>query len=177
MREHLTIPDHWLIDTYTPTWPYAEGVYVNDDVKPFILLGCVYKALMDIPEAKVEINECNRRIAPEFNNQLTKYYKPIITAAEAGNKYLTGPAFSETSQEQIIESYRGWVKKWALSSEQMLEWVVVYNMGDVVINQWLGGLSRRELRQGAHRLSSIGKNAFKDIDLAKSWRILWSAPL
>ena len=59
-HENIALPDHWLIDTDVTTyWPYSEGIWVQKDTESYLCVGAVYHNLMDIPEAKDQLEQGN----------------------------------------------------------------------------------------------------------------------
>lgn len=149
----IPIPEHWLIDTgVTTSWPYSEGIWVKNDTEPILRLVAVYHNLMDIPEAKDQLRQCNDRFVNEFASDLLSLFKPVIADARAGKKTNTLQLL-EPDNEKIISIYKKWVDTWALGSNTMLEWVAGIHIFQNVFGML--PLSRADLRRLEGRLNQI----------------------
>jgi hypothetical protein len=174
-RQRGQLPDLWRMKNYSAKWPFPEGAWVHQDTKPFLLISHVYLALMDIPEAKVGIDTINGELATRLKAELSQCFDPVVEAAKASQPIdVRKLNLSEDAQGVIWAAYREWVNRWALGSEKMLEWVIAYNMGDVVLNRWFGGLTSEQVLQGGRSLADIGKT-IKGNDLTEAWKTLYSA--
>ena len=154
--KNIKIPEHWLIDTgITTYWPYAEGIWVNEDTEPIFYLTCVYQALLDIPEAKSDLLKCNERFINEYAKELLSLFNPVMQQVRAGRKATT-PVVAEADNDKIIAIYRPWVDTWALGSQKMLVWVSGSNIPNILFDILKGSFSRKESRQLEHRISELG---------------------
>jgi hypothetical protein len=153
-HKNIGIPQHWMIDTGVTTyWPYPEGIWVNKDTEPILRLVAVYHNLMDIPEAKDQLTQCNDQFVNEFASDLLSLFKPVMADVRAGKKTNT-PQLSEPDNEKIISIYKQWVDTWALGSNTMLEWVAGIHIFQIVFGML--PLSRADLRRLESRLKQIG---------------------
>ncbi len=151
---NIKIPDHWLIDTGVTTyWPHKEGIWLNKDTEPILRLVAVYHNLMDIPEAKSQLTQCNDQFVNDFASELLSLFKPVMADARAGKKTST-PQLSDPENEKIVSIYRQWVDTRALGSNTMLEWVAGMHIFQIVFGML--PLSRTDLRRLESRLTQIG---------------------
>ena len=110
----VKIPDNWLIDTGINTyWPNKEGIWANDDTKPILRFVAVYENLIEIPEAKQQLNECNEQFVNDFASELLGFFKPVMQQVREGKKPST-PEMSEAEREKASAIYQTWVNDWAL---------------------------------------------------------------
>ena len=152
--KNIKIPEHWLIDTgITTYWPHKEGIWVDKGTESILRLVAVYHNLMDIPEAKSQLTQCNDQFVNDFASELLGLFNPVMVKARVGKTPST-PQLSEAENEKIVSIYKQWVDTWALGSNKMLVWVSGSNIYQTIFNML--PFSRSDLRRLESRLAKIG---------------------
>lgn len=152
--KNIKIPSHWLIDTRVTTyWPHKEGIWVDKETEPALRFVAVYLNLMEIPDAKSQLTQCNDQFVNGYASELLSLLNPVIARVRAGKASST-PHVSEAENEKIVSIYRQWVDTWALGSNKMLEWVSSSQISQILLNML--PFRRRDLRRLESKLRAIG---------------------
>lgn len=153
--KNIKIPEPWLIDDGIETyWPYAEGIWVSKETEPILRLVAVHHTLMDIPEVKSQLIQCNDQFISEFADEIRSLFKPVMQEARAGKPTNT-PQMSEVEIENIYAIYRTWVNDWALGNPKTLEWVIGSNIPEIILNVLRSDFNRQDWRRLQNRLTDF----------------------
>ncbi len=166
----LKVPDNWLIDTGMEYWPLQEGIWVNDQTSQYLRLACIYQGLMDLPEAKRHLDDCNKHFLDNNADTLLCFVNSIKQKAVDGVNFniATVPFLNDEQISKVASIYQERVDSWVMGSSKMLMFAGGINVFNVTFS--LAGLKPDEIQRLATR---IKKMAGRD-NLPWAWQTLLS---
>lgn len=130
----IAFPEEWFKKADFNYWPIPEGLWLRGKGDEYLArIMYLSMVLVELPEAQVDLNICNRQFHKKFAAPYFKLFKQFINQCgrsisqelyfQLWKRYDSkATAMLQAQQSEVMRIYRSWTKKWAVESEAMAAW-------------------------------------------------------